>query len=314
MRFVAAGCSNSPGCQWNKAKSKAKTKSKARVSATEARLLFETLHARITEFEAASADKLTVEDFRKTGSSFADYAKVLRSVYRTGRAQQEIIRLCQFATQFVDSEKRLLAGTGGAELKTLVSPHQFIQKRKAAKSLFDRLVKTESELRWLRLRQAGDVLSSAGADLPQRFAAAFAARLDGVYLRQTLVDDSGYSFERFEKPGQADKLQQLVDQAQHDAGELWDKSYGFHAGLDWWRRGRFGRGPYGGGMLKGFDALRSLDQQVALSMPDEFPEVSVSNSQSSIRMGEYPLSRRHKYHWQIEPPKGVSYKVRKWLG
>ena len=122
------------------------------------------------------------------------------------------------------------------------------------------------------------------------------------------------TFEQFENPNLADELQESAKQAQQAAGDLWDKSYALYVGLEWWRRGRFGRGPYGGGMLKGFAALKSLDQQIALSMPATFPEVTSSKAQSSFRMGEYPLSRRHKYLWQFEPPKGVSYKVRKWIG
>lgn len=145
-------------------------------------------------------------------------------------------------------------------------------------------------------------------ELSERFVAAFPARLDATYLPETLHDTGAA-----DESERAEDLLRLIEQAKQDAGDLWDKSYRFHVGLDWWRRGRFGRGQYAGGMMKGFDAIKSLSQQIALSMPEEFPKVTVPR-QSSIRLEEYPLSRRHKYHWQVEPPKGTIVKTTKWFG
>ena len=224
----------------------------------------------------------------------------LRDVYRTGRSQQEIIRLCDFATQFVESEKGLLSRISDPEFKAVLSNQRFVEKRTHAGTRYDELVATELEIRRHRLQTACDVLASPDAESSERFVAAFPARLDAMYLPQAL-------------PDQAETLRPLVDQAKQDAGDLWEKSYRFHVGLAWWRRGRFGRGQYAGGMMKGFDALRSLDQQIALRMPNKFPEAT-RVSPSAVHREQYPLSRRHKYHWRFEPPKGAEFLVKQFFG
>ncbi|MEO2019514.1 MAG: hypothetical protein ABGZ53_34695 [Fuerstiella sp.] len=279
-----------------------------RTSITEFRPLFETLHARLTALKAASSNKLTVEKFQQTKVTFSDYASFLRDVYRMGSTQQKIIRHFDFATQFIQTERRLINGISDPALKQLCSAQQFDDDRTQAGKLFEQLVKTEIKLRWQRLRAACDVLASADVKLSERFVAAFPARLDATYLPQTL-HDAGAA----DESEQSRILQRLIAQAKQDAGDLWDRSYRFHVGLDWWRRGRFGRGQHGGGLMKGFDALKSLDQQIALNMPEEFPKVT-KPTQSSIRLEQYPLSRRHKHHWQVEPPKGTIVKTRKWFG
>ena len=285
-----------------------KERSKGRVLTSEVRPLFETLNARLAELKAGSSAGLTVDDFHRTEGTFRDYAVFLRDVYREGSKQQQIIHLCSFANRFIEKEKRTIERIDDPEIKDLCNVQRFLEDRGEAQRRFYQLVDTEHELRLQRLQKASEVLASMDAEPAERFTAAFPARLDASYLPQALAD-KGVA----EDSDQAVALQQLVDRVRRDAGPLWDRSHRFYVGFDWWRRGRFGRGQYAGGMMKGFDALQSLNQQIALNMPEEFPEVT-SASQSSVRGEQYPLSRRHKYHWQFEPPRGSEFKVRKWFG
>lgn len=284
------------------------SRTSGRTTISEGGSVLRALDARLLEFNSIPPADLNAEDFLATEPTFRNYASFLRDIYRTGSVQQDVLRLSKFAIQFIETESRLISRIRDPELKTICRPGRFEQVRSEAEQQFEQLMQTELKVRWQRLQTAGSVLAAPQSTLPDRFAAAFAARLDAEYLPGTLSD-----LIPPEDTARAETLQQLSDQAREDAGELWDRSYRFTVGLDWWRRGRFGRGQYGGGMMKGFDALLSLDQQIALQMPEEFPEIA-ETSPVPVRIASYPLSRRHKYQWQIEPPKGREFRVRTWFG
>ena len=284
--------------------------SQVRLRESGVRLLLETLNARIADLKAATTGTITVSEFKKTAMTFADYDRVLRRIYRIGRGQRQIITLSTFAMHLIRAEKRLLNAVSDESLKALGDTLHFSEILDTADERFQQLVKTEIALRQMRFHKGCDLLSSADSDLADRFVAAFGVRLDGQYLMQTLSDsDSSRDFFQAKHLKQLVELERNFDMAQENAGDLWDRSYRFYVGLDWWRRGRYGKGRFGGGMLKGFEALQSFDQQMVLNMPQEFPR----STKPSGGVTEYPLSRRHRYHWQIEPNKGKEVRSVEWF-
>ena len=67
-------------------------------------------------------------------------------------------------------------------------------------------------------------------------------------------------------------------------------------GLQWWLRGRYGRGPEGFGLLKSELALASPQAQMMLYMPPETPRPNDSSTTDPVPQ----YDRRHHYIWMFE--------------
>lgn len=176
------------------------------------------------------------------------------------------------------------------------------------KSIFEELSVTrreleerELELRIARLDMAVDVLAES-KDGKERFFAAFAVDFDGQLLAEIFSPDRKDDEDRFLRAGLnnerlAGYVRGQTARGQELAGKLLVKSRLLFNGLRWWTRGRYGRGPEAGGLLKSPAALRSLEAQVALYMPQRTPRPT-DPLQPGARVPDY--DRRHHYLWAWE--------------
>jgi hypothetical protein len=161
------------------------------------------------------------------------------------------------------------------------------------------------ELRVNRVAFAEEVLDKE-RELKERFLAAYAAGVDGELLLAGLADEQGpykrgeFQREKLRSPTLPMELREQVDHAKALAGDLIKKSELLFVGLHWWRRGRYGRGTEGNGLLKPAEALRKLQAQLALFMP------RVSPAPSDPLKGGRPTpdyDRRHHWTWAWEDRK-----------
>ncbi len=116
-------------------------------------------------------------------------------------------------------------------------------------------------------------------------------------------------------PELPDRIAQLTAAGRSTAGKMTAQSHLFFEGLHWWLRGRFGRGPDGGGLLKSPLAARDERAAFGLEMPQRFPaprrgaDATLANDASTSYDQDYPspddgirpdYERRHHYVWTYE--------------
>lgn len=160
----------------------------------------------------------------------------------------------------------------------------------------------ESELtgRIKRLNAARNVLRRS-VDPKQRFLAAWSIEFDGRVVLDELsgADLSGFQSELLSHDLVIDEISLLVEESEKLAGaELVEKSRLLFTGLHWWKRGRFGAGPDGYGLLKGAAALTSDQAAFGLWMPVEIGKPTRPGSDSRYSVPNY--DRRHQYIWAWE--------------
>ncbi len=153
------------------------------------------------------------------------------------------------------------------------------------------------ELRVNRVDMALAVLSTASG-LKDRFFAAYAIGIDGEFLLAGFKA-GGTNFQRpaLKNEKLAEELEQKIQRGKILAGKLLDKSRALFVGLHWWRRGRYGRGPEGNGLLKSVAATKSFEASIPLLMPVKSP-VPTDPIQGSQQSPDY--DRRHHYAWAWE--------------
>jgi len=83
--------------------------------------------------------------------------------------------------------------------------------------------------------------------------------------------------------------------AEELAGDLANKAALFFEGLDWWLRGRFGRGPAVGGFAKSEAAPKKAGALFVLEMPVDFPELKEPRLAGGPPASH--IDRRHHYIW-----------------
>jgi len=149
------------------------------------------------------------------------------------------------------------------------------------------------ELRLDRIEFAKRILEES-KDLKQRFLAAYAMGVDGEILYQGFKNYRGvFQRERLRAPQLTETLRIDIDHYGKDlAGDLVKKSELLFAGLHWWRRGRYGRGPEGNGLLKSQEALRNPAAQIALFMPMFTPEPT-----DPMKPGRQSPDYDRRHHW-----------------
>lgn len=150
------------------------------------------------------------------------------------------------------------------------------------------------EFRIQRVEFALNVLEDA-RDIKQRMLAAYAAGVDGELLYQIVHNYRGQiGREKLRSPTLATELRGNVDHCKELAGDLIKKSELLYAGLHWWRRGRYGRGPEGNGLLKSEEALADPAAQIALFMPQVTP--APTDPAKGIPFSP-DYDRRHHWTW-----------------
>lgn len=151
------------------------------------------------------------------------------------------------------------------------------------------------ELRVERIKFANKVLAES-KDIKERFFAAYAVGIDGELLKQGFKEFAGQlTRPSLNTPGYAEAVTSDVERGQKAAGDLVKKSQLLFAGMHWWRRGRYGRGPELNGLLKSKAAQTDLAAQIPLIMPKESPVPidPAKNPQNQIP----DFDRRHHYTW-----------------
>jgi hypothetical protein len=151
------------------------------------------------------------------------------------------------------------------------------------------------ELRVERIKFANKVLEES-KDLKERFFAAYAVGIDGELLIQGFKEFAGkFSRPSLSTPGYAEAVTSDVNRGKQLAGDLVKKSQLLFAGMHWWRRGRYGRGPELNGLLKSKTAQTNLAAQIPLFMPRESP-VPIDPAKNPLnQVPDY--DRRHHYTW-----------------
>jgi hypothetical protein len=100
------------------------------------------------------------------------------------------------------------------------------------------------------------------------------------------------------RPNLAEEVDDQAKQADELAGDLATKTEHLFEGLDWWLRGRYGRGPEVWGLAKSGAALKNRSLLIALEMPSEPP---VPTPPADPRRAPVPqFDRRHHYTWAWE--------------
>jgi hypothetical protein len=151
------------------------------------------------------------------------------------------------------------------------------------------------ELRVERVKFAVNVLKES-KDIKERFFAAYAVGIDGELLMNGFKEFPGpFIRPNLSSPGYVEALGSDMDRGKKLAGDLVKKSQLLFAGMHWWRRGRYGRGPELNGLLKSKAAQTNLAAQIPLVMPRESP-VPIDPAKNPLH--QVPdFDRRHHYTW-----------------
>ena len=170
------------------------------------------------------------------------------------------------------------------------------------------------ELRLQRFDFAFDTIQDA-SEFKNRFLAVYFIDQDGELLGKAFNDNLPPKFKReiLNESGLARSIRAKVVKVRHEAGRLVEQARALHQGLHWWMRGRYGRGPDGGGLLKSTEAIRTPAGLFGLLMPVETPKVTDPEMTSMSSIPEF--RRRHHYHWMFETRRiqtvGLGRKVEK---
>ncbi len=136
-----------------------------------------------------------------------------------------------------------------------------------------------------------------------RLRAAYAIGLDGRLVAEFLKARKANPNKKFivkhlDDPKLAAAVQQKVEKASTQAGDLVKKTELLHTGLHWWMRGRYGAGPDAWGMLKHTSALKSPQAQFPLYMPQSAPRPTDPVEQNAKQVPS--IDRRHHYAWTTQ--------------
>ncbi|MCA9165740.1 MAG: hypothetical protein KDA62_22285, partial [Planctomycetales bacterium] len=125
---------------------------------------------------------------------------------------------------------------------------------------------------------------------------------DGPAIREVLGRAAQanwqYTNAELNDPNLSVTIQATGDAALATSPEILEKSRLFRQGLQWWLRGRYGRGPDGYGLLKSELALISPAAQMGLYLPNETPTPTDPANPSITAVPE--VDRRHHYIWGME--------------
>ena len=173
-------------------------------------------------------------------------------------------------------------------------------QREALEQLAQRARERELELRLQRLDDAVATLAKSD-DLKARYLAAHLVDVDGSSLASLFSNPEAapptpFANPRLNDPGLAAEIRAKVQQGTDLAGPLMDKSRQLFAGVQWWLRGRYGRGVQFFGLVKADLAKRSPEALQGLYMPYALPSADDPESSAAY---DYP-ERRHHYVWQWE--------------
>lgn len=234
-------------------------------------------------------------------TSFEEYRELLWSAHVLNNTLRNAAFL---ATQ---SEAMIRSAPVGRPKRTTEAAQpdasaRFQEARQRAGAMYRDLVERAFELRLRRVAFALQTLQTS-ADLKERFWAASAIGMDEDQIKQVLAQPNRPAFQResLQMPGLEVTVHSQLTRAHALADDLIAKSRQLFAGLHWWRRGRYGRGPEFFGMVKFPAAQANPVANIALIMPLEAP--TPTDPMQTGGLGIPDLDRRHHYWWSWESAK-----------
>jgi hypothetical protein len=221
-----------------------------------------------------------------------EYEGLLYELRTATSRLQAAVRMAEYAQELTKTTNRRAAPEGDASNAALQSER--------VKELLARAEEQELALRLQRLQRALDVLEDS-EELKERLVAAAIIEDDGEWLSAVLNVNAkskrSYTLAELSAPELPGVIAGQLQTVRASAGDLMKKSRLLRAGVQWWMRGRYGRGPEGFGLLKSELAVVSPQAQLALYMPPEMPKPNESsNWEESIPQ----FDRRHHYIWMFE--------------
>lgn len=176
---------------------------------------------------------------------------------------------------------------------------QFADERTRAARMSRELTERALELRLKRIELALKFLEES-ADVGERLQAAYALGVDGEQVQAALqrVDLQPFGRAALNAEELVEKVRSQVERGQELAGDLMTKSRALYAGLHWWRRGRYGRGPEHFGLVKWPAAQTNIAANIPLLMPLDAPRPTDPAQTGGLGVPDY--DRRHHYWWSWE--------------
>ena len=184
----------------------------------------------------------------------------------------------------------------------------FAEARETVVRMYRELDERAFEMRLRRIAIALQTLETS-ADIGERFLAAYAISVDGEQLQMQLKAPRSQPYERpaLNAPELPARVKSQIERSQMLAGDLILKARQLFAGLHWWRRGRYGRGPEHFGLVKFAAALNNPAVNIALVMPLEAPTPADPAMTDGPASPDY--DRRHHAWWSWENAKFESQVV-----
>ena len=161
-------------------------------------------------------------------------------------------------------------------------------------------------MRIARLQKTVEVLSNPKIST-ERFLAAYAADADRRLIEEFLSKSAkekrkhgAYGRKLLTEEGVFEAAKADARRAAELAGDLTTKANCLAAGLHWWLRGRYGRGPDAMGLAKSVAAMDWPQAQLALYMPPEMPRPTNPRTIAADKTPVPRFDRRHHYWWAWE--------------
>ncbi len=241
-------------------------------------------------------------------SKFSEYEELFWRVHVLEQQLTNAIRFAEFGRRLNGRAKRFVRRANDEQRAVLET--SFEDKGAKAKGLMQELEERKIELRIQRIELALHKLVTS-EDRREKLEAAYVAGHDGELLNAFFDDLAAQrkqgktvSLRRSGLRGTEieSEVRELTDTALQSAGDLAEKGRLLYTGIHWWLRGRYGRGPDGGGLLKPLTALRSPLDMFRLYMPEQLYDFDKSQA---LQL-KAPINRRHHYVWAFEPRRIVT--------
>lgn len=245
-------------------------------------------------FEKLRAIEL-MQDPLPDPEDFLAYRNILWEAHVNNNQLQEAVELARFGTMVAATATRLNAKVPEADRQVLAT--DFSNHTKTAQELRQELLERGVELRVARISFAIGQLQQRSTNLRSRFFAAYAVGADGASLENWITENAQQAKrELFKDPNLPENLQKSLQEGRQVAGEMVRKAELLFEGLHWWRRGRYGAGPEGEGLLKSVAALDNPAARLPLFMPEEAP-VPTDPFVTHPSVWNPRFDRRHHYVW-----------------
>ncbi|MCH8048087.1 MAG: hypothetical protein IID44_30705 [Planctomycetes bacterium] len=284
------------------------TRKMPKASKFEVLLVLPVLHRQVADMLKGAKDHAAWKEPPGKDGVLKEYGLLFEAMHVLDSELASIGGVAQYAAKSGKMVSRVKPATLSEAQREAVA-FDFAAAEKTLAGLRSELRERAVELRIKRLSRAADVLENSQVGT-HRYEAAYAAGVDkgqlDVFFKTTGKKRRG----KFTRPalnelGLEESVQKNFERAEKAAGDLMVKSRLLFDGLAWWLRGRYGRGPHAGGLLKDAEVLVNPQAQVALLMPAKRPRPIPPPGPNSSSVPDY--DRRHHYTWAWENRQSSPY-------